>query len=59
MAPPLVVSEVSQSFTMHLRDGIKLPVVSYVAFSFASGERVVLGGPSGTGKSSPLKIIYG
>jgi alpha-D-ribose 1-methylphosphonate 5-triphosphate synthase subunit PhnL len=59
MATPLVVSEVSKSFTMHLRDGIKLPVVSDVAFSVASGECVVLGGPSGIGKSSLLKMIYG
>jgi alpha-D-ribose 1-methylphosphonate 5-triphosphate synthase subunit PhnL len=59
MATPLVVSEVSKSFTMHLRDGIKLPVVSDVSFSVASGECVVLGGPSGIGKSSLLKMIYG
>ncbi len=59
MATPLVVSEVSKSFTMHLRDGIKLPVVSNVSFSVAAGECVVLGGPSGIGKSSLLKMIYG
>ncbi|CDM55962.1 MULTISPECIES: phosphonate C-P lyase system protein PhnL [Rhizobium] len=59
MATPLVVSEVAKSFTMHLRDGIKLPVVSDVSFSVASGECVVLGGPSGIGKSSLLKMIYG
>ena len=59
MATPLVVSEVFKSFTMHLRDGIKLPVVSDVSFSVASGECVVLGGPSGIGKSSLLKMIYG
>jgi alpha-D-ribose 1-methylphosphonate 5-triphosphate synthase subunit PhnL len=59
MATPLVVSEVAKSFIMHLRDGIKLPVVSDVSFSVASGECVVLGGPSGIGKSSLLKMIYG
>ncbi|APO73049.1 phosphonate ABC transporter ATP-binding protein PhnL [Rhizobium etli 8C-3] len=59
MATPLVVSEVSKSFTMHLRDGIKLPVVSDVAFSVAASQCVVLGGPSGIGKSSLLKMIYG
>lgn len=59
MATPLVVSEVSKSFTMHLRDGIRLPVVSDVSFSVASGECVVLGGPSGIGKSSILKMLYG
>ncbi len=59
MATPLVVSEVAKSFIMHLRDGLKLPVVSDVTFSVASGECVVLGGPSGIGKSSLLKMIYG
>jgi alpha-D-ribose 1-methylphosphonate 5-triphosphate synthase subunit PhnL len=59
MATPLVVSEVHKSFTMHLRDGIRLPVVADVSFSVASGECVVLGGPSGIGKSSLLKMIYG
>ncbi|HEX5934373.1 MAG TPA: phosphonate C-P lyase system protein PhnL [Pseudorhizobium sp.] len=59
MPTPLVVSEVFKSFTMHLRDGIKLPVVNDVNFSVASGECVVLGGPSGIGKSSILKMLYG
>ncbi|KAA0699107.1 phosphonate C-P lyase system protein PhnL [Neorhizobium sp. P12A] len=59
MATPLVVSEVHKSFTMHLRDGIRLPVVADVSFSVAAGECVVLGGPSGIGKSSLLKMIYG
>ncbi|MFB9951571.1 phosphonate C-P lyase system protein PhnL [Rhizobium puerariae] len=59
MATPLVVSEVFKSFIMHLRDGIKLPVVNDVNFSVASGECVVLGGPSGIGKSSILKMLYG
>ena len=59
MATPLVVSEVFKSFTMHLRDGLKLAVVNDVNFSVASGECVVLGGPSGIGKSSILKMLYG
>jgi alpha-D-ribose 1-methylphosphonate 5-triphosphate synthase subunit PhnL len=59
MPTPLVVSEVAKSFTMHLRDGIRLPVMSDVAFSVKAGECVVLGGPSGIGKSSLLKMVYG
>jgi alpha-D-ribose 1-methylphosphonate 5-triphosphate synthase subunit PhnL len=59
MATPLVVSEVSKSFTMHLRGGIVLPVVSNVSFSLRAGECAVLGGPSGAGKSSILKMLYG
>jgi alpha-D-ribose 1-methylphosphonate 5-triphosphate synthase subunit PhnL len=36
-----------------------LPVVEDVSFDLAAGEIVVLGGPSGVGKSSILKMIYG
>jgi alpha-D-ribose 1-methylphosphonate 5-triphosphate synthase subunit PhnL len=59
MATPLVVSEVAKSFTMHLRDGVRLPVVAGVSFSIRAGECAVLGGPSGAGKSSILKMVYG
>ncbi|TPK96193.1 phosphonate C-P lyase system protein PhnL [Mesorhizobium sp. B2-4-12] len=59
MPTPLVVSDVAKSFTMHLRDGIKLPVVAAVSFSIKAGECTVLGGPSGAGKSSILKMLYG
>lgn len=59
MPTPLIVSEVFKSFTMHLRDGIELPVVRDVSFSVSGGECVVLGGPSGIGKSSILKMLYG
>jgi alpha-D-ribose 1-methylphosphonate 5-triphosphate synthase subunit PhnL len=56
---PLIVRNVAKSFTMHLRDGIVLPVVTRVAFEVHAGACVVLGGPSGAGKSSLLKMVYG
>jgi alpha-D-ribose 1-methylphosphonate 5-triphosphate synthase subunit PhnL len=59
MTTLLSVSNVEKSFTMHLRDGIVLPVVEGVAFEVNAGECVVLGGPSGAGKSSLLKMVYG
>ena len=59
MPTPIVVSEVGKSFTMHLRDGIRLPVVEGVSFAIKAGECAVLGGPSGAGKSSILKMLYG
>jgi alpha-D-ribose 1-methylphosphonate 5-triphosphate synthase subunit PhnL len=60
MTHPLVSLEgVSKTFTLHLRDGARLEVVSDVSFAVAPGECVVLGGPSGAGKSSLLKMIYG
>ena len=53
------LADVSKSFTMHLRGGGVLPVVRDVSFEVTAGECVVLGGPSGIGKSSILKMIYG
>jgi alpha-D-ribose 1-methylphosphonate 5-triphosphate synthase subunit PhnL len=55
----LSVRDVAKTFTMHLRDGVVLPVVDGVSFDIEAGECVVLGGPSGVGKSSILKMVYG
>ncbi|MDJ1159101.1 phosphonate C-P lyase system protein PhnL [Chelatococcus sp. SYSU_G07232] len=58
-SPLLTLETVSRTFTLHLRGGLRLPVVSGVSFSVLPGECVVLGGPSGAGKSSILKMVYG
>ncbi|MBV6650615.1 MAG: phosphonate C-P lyase system protein PhnL [Hoeflea sp.] len=55
----LVASEVRKTFTMHMRGGVELPVVANVSFSLKAGSCAVLGGPSGVGKSSILKMLYG
>jgi alpha-D-ribose 1-methylphosphonate 5-triphosphate synthase subunit PhnL len=55
----LSVQNLAKTFTMHLRDGVILPVVENVNFTVEPGECVVLGGPSGAGKSSILKMVYG
>lgn len=57
--PAILLEGVSKSFTLHLRGGARMPVVADVSFAVAPGECVVLGGPSGTGKSSLLKMVYG
>jgi len=59
MPTVLELNGVSKTFTMHLQGGLRLPVVSGVAFAAAPGECVVLAGPSGAGKSSILKMIFG
>ncbi len=59
MPSRLILTDVAKNFVMHLRGGIAIPVVGGVSFSLESGECVVLGGPSGIGKSSILKMIYG
>ncbi len=57
--PALALDGVTKSFTMHLQGGIRLPVVSGVSFAVNAGACAVLGGPSGIGKSSILKMIFG
>ena len=59
MSAALELLGVGKSFTMHLQGGVRLPVVSDVAFTVRPGECVVLAGPSGSGKSSILKMIFG
>lgn len=55
----LAVNGLGKTFTLHLRDGLRLPVVEGADFSVMAGECVALGGPSGAGKSSLLKMVYG
>jgi alpha-D-ribose 1-methylphosphonate 5-triphosphate synthase subunit PhnL len=55
----LTASNLGKTFTMHLRGGIALPVIKNASFTLAAGECAVLHGPSGVGKSSILKILYG
>jgi alpha-D-ribose 1-methylphosphonate 5-triphosphate synthase subunit PhnL len=52
-------ADVGKSFTLHLRGGARLPVIAGATLSVRAGECVVLGGASGTGKSSLLKMAYG
>ncbi|MDF1732583.1 MAG: phosphonate C-P lyase system protein PhnL [Minwuia sp.] len=59
MTQRLLLTGVSKSFTLHLRDGVTLPVVAGVSFHVDGSECVVLGGQSGAGKSSILKMVYG
>ena len=57
--PPLELSGVAKTFTVHLQDGLRLPVLRDLGFAAAPGQCVALTGPSGAGKSSILKLIYG
>jgi alpha-D-ribose 1-methylphosphonate 5-triphosphate synthase subunit PhnL len=59
MTAMIDISNAEKTFTMHLQGGVELPVVRGVSFHVDAGECVVLSGPSGTGKSSILKMIYG
>ncbi|MBV9971373.1 MAG: phosphonate C-P lyase system protein PhnL [Xanthobacteraceae bacterium] len=59
MSAVIDLIDVRKSFTMHLQGGLRLPVVAGVTFSARPGECVALAGPSGIGKSSILKMIFG
>ncbi|MFE1599984.1 phosphonate C-P lyase system protein PhnL [Methylobacterium sp. ID0610] len=59
MTALIAFAEVAKTFTLHLRGGVRLPVVSGVSLEVHPGECVVLGGPSGAGKSSLLKMATG
>jgi alpha-D-ribose 1-methylphosphonate 5-triphosphate synthase subunit PhnL len=55
----IALQDSAKSFTMHLQGGAVLPVVTNVSFQVFAGECVMLAGPSGVGKSSILKMIFG
>jgi alpha-D-ribose 1-methylphosphonate 5-triphosphate synthase subunit PhnL len=49
----------SKAFTLHLRGGVRIPVLSDVALEVEAGACVVLDGPSGAGKSTLMRSLYG
>ena len=59
--PPVMLrtESLAKSFTLHLRDGVHLPVLADVNLEVRAGECVVLSGPSGAGKSTLMRSLYG
>jgi len=49
----------AKTFTLHLRGGMQLPVLSGIDLNVAASECVVLSGPSGAGKSTLIRSLYG
>lgn len=55
----LSVRNVDKTFTLHLQDSQRLPVLRGLTFDVPRRACVVLGGESGAGKSTVMKMIYG
>ncbi len=55
----LQAEDIHKNFILHLQGGKKLSVLKRVHLTVEAGECVALTGPSGIGKSSFLKILYG
>jgi alpha-D-ribose 1-methylphosphonate 5-triphosphate synthase subunit PhnL len=55
----LAVHGLHKRFTLHLRDGLELAVLHDVSLTVSAGECVALVGPSGKGKSTLMKCLYG
>jgi alpha-D-ribose 1-methylphosphonate 5-triphosphate synthase subunit PhnL len=53
------VEGLTKLFTLHLQGGIELPVLNDFSVTVRKCECLILTGPSGIGKSSLLRCIYG
>jgi alpha-D-ribose 1-methylphosphonate 5-triphosphate synthase subunit PhnL len=55
----LCTDQLAKGFTLHLQGGVRIPVLSGIGLELHAGECVVLSGPSGVGKSTLLRSLYG
>jgi alpha-D-ribose 1-methylphosphonate 5-triphosphate synthase subunit PhnL len=49
----------AKGFILHLQGGVRIPVLSGIGLELHAGECVVLSGPSGVGKSTLMRSLYG
>ncbi len=55
----LTTDALAKSFTLHLQGGVRIPVLAGVGLELLAGECIVLSGPSGVGKSTLMRSLYG
>jgi alpha-D-ribose 1-methylphosphonate 5-triphosphate synthase subunit PhnL len=55
----LRTNALAKSFTLHLQGGVRIPVLEGIGLELHAGECVVLSGPSGVGKSTLMRSLYG
>ena len=55
----IAVQNLSKTFTLHNQGGIAISAVENAGFTVGRGECVALSGPSGSGKSSVMRMLYG
>ena len=59
MTAAIAIQNLNKQFTLHNQGGTNIPVFAGLNAEIKSGESVAIVGPSGQGKSSLLKLIYG
>ncbi len=59
MKPRVRVEDLNKAFVLHNQNGAVIPIFDGVEFAVSGGECLVLAGPSGTGKSTLLRLVYG
>lgn len=59
LAPLVTVSDLVKRFELHNQAGTALPIFNRFSLSLYPGQCTVLVGPSGLGKSTLLKCLYG
>lgn len=59
MTEMIRIDGAGKTFTLHNQGGASIPVFADVQLSVGAGRCAVLAGPSGIGKSSLLRMVYG
>lgn len=60
MHPVMLRTEgLAKGFTLHLQGGVRIPVLADLALEVRGGECVALVGPSGAGKTTLMRSLYG